>query len=741
MISPELAESYRLSGLSALPASKADKTPCVPAWGRYRERLPTKNETAAWFANGHDAVCIVCGAVSGNLECIDFDHGGELYPAWAEKVRPDLLGRLAIETTQSGGRHVVYRCEEPVEGNAKLATGVRDGKQVSLIETRGEGGLVLCSPSEGYGLVQGDFTSLPVLKACERRELLDAARSLDERTVREEGAGRRTAPGDELRPGDDYCVRGDIGEVLTRHGWTLAGQSAGNQLWRRPGKDEGHSATYNGEVFHVFSTNAEPFEAERGYSRFQVYAILEHGGDWEAAARELRRMGYGAGTSGNVDLAGIMSHVTAAGADEPEQDDKPEIPDPGPVTAEMLHAPGFVTDLAEYSLATSNRPNPTVAYAGALAVLALLTGRVYASERGTRTNIYIVALAGSGMGKERPRQVNYGLLASIGAGGLAVDAFASGEGIEDMLSVQPNLLLQTDEFSNIIDAMRSRDKIMAGINTKLLSLVTASGGIHVTRIRARQRVDGHLDSGGGQVIVHPNLNIFATAVPDRFYTALATESFQSGLVGRCMIIDSGEFTRLRKPAALGMPADVKRAAESFWDANRSGGLLASAAPPTATLRETPEASEFLEAAASEADDLAEKYMGAHMGEASALWMRAFERCCKLAMLHALSRYADRRIGLEDAEWGKRLSWHVTGRMLAMGSRYACVTKFDENANRALRIIEEAGVVSHSRLLRLMHLDRDELRLVVETLRERGQIAMLTQAPNGRAGIYYSMAGG
>ena len=68
----------------------------------------------------------------------------------------------------------------------------------------------------------------------------------------------------------------------------------GNELWRRPGKDSGgHSATFDGHVFYVFSSNAAPFESERGYNGFQVYALLEHRGDFTAAARALLDKGYG----------------------------------------------------------------------------------------------------------------------------------------------------------------------------------------------------------------------------------------------------------------------------------------------------------------------------------------------------------------------------------------------------------------------------------------------------------------
>src|SRR5690606_31452321 len=101
-----------------------------------------------------------------------------------ETEAPALLERLVVETSQSGGRHVVYRCATPPAGNRKLAQRTlaapsdetltlggkrfvprRQGDQfevtLTLIETRGEGGLFLCAPTTGYVLEQGTFQSLP----------------------------------------------------------------------------------------------------------------------------------------------------------------------------------------------------------------------------------------------------------------------------------------------------------------------------------------------------------------------------------------------------------------------------------------------------------------------------------------------------------------------------------------------------------------------------------------------------
>ena len=167
-------------GLCALPARRDQKRPAVGRWRQYRKRLPTKAELSAWFANGADAICILCGRVSHNAEMIDFDAGGELFDAWTARIPPDLLAKLVIETTQRDGRHVYYLCKGDVSGNMKLAQR-RDGdKIVTLIETRGEGGLFLCAPTDEYELIQGDLANPPVLTMAERDLLLQAAWDLNE---------------------------------------------------------------------------------------------------------------------------------------------------------------------------------------------------------------------------------------------------------------------------------------------------------------------------------------------------------------------------------------------------------------------------------------------------------------------------------------------------------------------------------------------------------------------------------
>ena len=314
----EAANLYRRAGLSVVPARLAEKRPALSGWKEYQARLPTEAEISAWFANAHDALCLISGAVSGNLELIDFDLGGELFDRWAALVEteaPGLLSRLVIEQSQSGGRHAIYRCEAPVCGSTHLAQRAiptPDDEEVvigsktcrprraasgaweivlTLIETRGEGGLFLCYPSPGYDLLQGRFDAIPVVSSAEREVMLEAAWSLNELVPTPAPApSDRNATGE--RPGDAYNARGDVVALLQQHGWTLV-RDGDNQHWRRPGKTQGWSATLKGRVFYVFSSNAAPFEQGRAYGPFGVYAHLAHGGDFARAASALRGQGFG----------------------------------------------------------------------------------------------------------------------------------------------------------------------------------------------------------------------------------------------------------------------------------------------------------------------------------------------------------------------------------------------------------------------------------------------------------------
>lgn len=322
------ARQYVAAGLAVLPVQSADKLPwhaLLPTdergrrvWTPFQQALPDDAWLARWFGRDHAqgmGLAVICGRVSGRVEVLDFDHHPPEHPqvfdAWAGLVRaeaPGLVERLVVVATQHGGRHAWYRCQV-IGGNQKLAqahgTEPTTGRatRVTVIETRGEGGYAVVPPTPGYAFVQGALTDLHTLSLEERDLLHDLARSFqavanDEVRVGVSRTGERLGS-PERRPGDDYNRQTSLEEMaalLTRHGWAVSARRGDVLLLRRPGKDRGVSATLGyvpGKLF-VFSTNAHPFADGRAYDAFSIYALLEHGGDWRAAARALADLGYGA---------------------------------------------------------------------------------------------------------------------------------------------------------------------------------------------------------------------------------------------------------------------------------------------------------------------------------------------------------------------------------------------------------------------------------------------------------------
>ncbi len=145
-----LARRYRDLGLSVIPIrADGSKAPDLPAWKPYQQRLATDAELEAWFANGHVAgIAVVCGAVSRNLEVMDFDDAVS-YAEWRAcvlAINPHALDGIPCVHTPSGGVHL-YLFRVLAGPNRKLAK-TELGK--TLIEIRGEGGYVLapgCPPA------------------------------------------------------------------------------------------------------------------------------------------------------------------------------------------------------------------------------------------------------------------------------------------------------------------------------------------------------------------------------------------------------------------------------------------------------------------------------------------------------------------------------------------------------------------------------------------------------------------
>ena len=444
------------------------------------------------------------------------------------------------------------------------------------------------------------------------------------------------------------------------------------------------------------------------------------GNDWRAL-RELREPGcYDRREEANsdVDLSGILKPNRI----EKQEKEAPLFPNPGPVPDKLLSIPGFIDDVVKLSMQSAPYPNRVLSFTGALALLAFLVGRKVQDKRDNRSNIYLIALADSGTGKDHPRKVNFNIAFRAGVAGAIGDAFASGEGLEDALFMHPSMLFQADEFDCIFNTLKySKDNRAESINEKLLKFYGASNTIYPLRKKASaKKKDGTVHEIAH--IVNPNLVLLGTAIPQYFYESLSRRVLENGLVARCIIVEAGKRGEAGNPQPITPSDSLIRAATYLANLDVNGNLT-NEYPKPLIITETPEATAALREVQQECDRRYNFYEAQNEGAAKALWARAHEKVCKLAMLHGISSNVyNPLITDKSVKWAWKFIDHLTRRMLYMADRYVYENIFDEKCQRAIRKLQEhGGRLPHSKLLRLLHESADSMKKIAETLQEKGTV--------------------
>lgn len=288
----EVAKLYMELGLNPLPISKDKKAPLIE---NHNTEPMTLEEIEDYPFEG---IGVSTGLMSGGLEAIDFDLKNASDPKavmanFKSKIKKSLRRKLVVQSTPSGGYHFVYRCED-VSSSKKLAKNP-EGK--AIIETRGEGGLIKCYPSEGYKLLQGSFEEIPIISPEERLSLLVAAKMLNQ-TIQKD-AMKRASKEDLIyfKRFPEYNEDIQIGlDLLESHGWTLYSEDSEWVNMTRPESVSGdiHAGYHkDGKFFYVFSTAQDDFEPEKPYNNHAIFAELECDSNYKKAYAKLYEMGYG----------------------------------------------------------------------------------------------------------------------------------------------------------------------------------------------------------------------------------------------------------------------------------------------------------------------------------------------------------------------------------------------------------------------------------------------------------------
>lgn len=396
---------------------------------------------------------------------------------------------------------------------------------------------------------------------------------------------------------------------------------------------------------------------------------------------------------------------------------------------EFLYVPGFLGDYTRHIMETSRYPSAELAFAGALAALAVLTGRKVKDDSifATRTNIYILVSAPSGAGKEHPRKKNKELFDTILARDLlGPEKIASTAGLVAWLVAQNPTLLQLDEVGYLFNATRNmRSPHLTSLPGEMMSLYSSSGSHWMGAAYA--------DVDKIKQIDDPHLSILGSSTPDKLWDGLSTESVSDGLLGRCMLFDVEKSPQLRRDTKSNpVPAEVVGFANAWWTSNPGGGNLA---PSPCVARYTPEARSRFD---DHEDGIEER--SSHDGDRDRpIWRRAAERTAKLALLLACSRQVPEEIeiSLQDVDTAIRISNWMTRRLVKKATHSVAENETERASQRVLRIIQETPGIAKSQLCRKTRwLKAREQNEILQNLQDAGEITSAIVESGGRPTIRF-----
>ena len=669
---------YAEYGHRVFPCVPGGKVPITP--NGFKDASSDAAVIEAWWTQTPDANI---GIATAGLLVVDVDGADNAWPGDPERSLE--LSRGVMSRTPRGGVHYIFKQPDGATfGNSA-------GKLAPKVDTRGAGGYILAPPSVvngvAYQWVDGELS--------ERAQLsTPPAWVLAALTPRAESAERLDVPraGNEIPAGQRNATLARLGGAMRRVGMSeveiCAALRASNAARCSPPLPDA-------EVVAVAASVAR-YEPDQ-----TSVAVAE---DW-------------AGQD--------------AGQDEEESNDGAA--DPGPMPAELLHVPGFVSDVVSFTVATAFRPQPVLALAGALSLQAVLAARKVKDEVGNRTNLYLIGVAPSGAGKERVRQVSKDILFQAGLQALiGPEDIASDAGLLAAVEAQPALLLQIDEIGRMLQATGdAKQAHLYNIVTALMRLYSSAG----TLFKGKAYADGARNSD----IYEPCVSLYGTTTPENFYGALKAENLADGLIGRILILEGDGDAKRCAPELVDLPPSILGAAQ-YWGRYAPGGNLSGLNPQPTLIRATPEARQCFDALAEQCD-----IEGAKTPIVRAIWARAEEKARRLALIFACSANREQpEIDGDAARWACALAAYLSKRLVFLAGEWIADGAFDGRQKKVIRIIRASGgQITRAQLYRktqaLPMRERDDIlsnllatRQVVEIEERSGKA--------GRPRVLYKLAG-
>ncbi|MCC6783132.1 MAG: bifunctional DNA primase/polymerase [Planctomycetes bacterium] len=711
-----------------------------------------------WWRAWPDAgVGMACGPSRRIVLDLDIDKDKNGEAAFAALRGLELEGVDLIASTPRGGRHLFYAMPpgEPVTSTqSKIAPG---------IDTRAMGGYVVlpsaASPDRNWLVGEpGDELSPPPAWLDALLPRASTTREKSEHSAAQSSTGARADSGIALAllPETVASIRSALVFVCNdeREDWLKVGmalKSTGAQqqaydLWVEWSRSTANSALYQGAPGdHPKFDAADHLRVWRSLSKYFA----------DGTEITLRTLFWLAQEHGYVEPVDAPPTSDATAPAEPVDETTGPTPAPTgddePFPVSLLDGDDLIGEWSRWIIGTAPRQQPALALANVLPALGAVIGRRVQTESRLRTNIYALAVAPSGHGKDHPQRTAPEALALAMLDRRIGGDWASASGARTALARSPSHCAWIDELGLWLAAIRGRNapQHLVAIGKHLLEAFSAASGTMIGQTYADPRQNPRVD------ILEPNLCLVGSSTPDVLFEALGGDAIHGGLLGR-MLVFWGEGTRPpRSATAPGMDELRDRVVARLVEldvATRPAGSSETLAPGTDTALAThcrtvpysPEARALLGEIETWSDARVDELERAK-DRCAPLWIRFAEHCQKVALIHALAR--DPRaaeITAADVRWAGDLVQWCTERLHRTAAGRIADTEYEADLLRVWRAIQEAGpagITSSQLAKKLRRISSRTRKEALTHLIEAGAVTQEVTMTAGRPFTTYRVARG
>jgi hypothetical protein len=386
-------------------------------------------------------------------------------------------------------------------------------------------------------------------------------------------------------------------------------------------------------------------------------------------------------------------------------------------------SPSLVGRVVRWINSTSQQPQPTFALMNTLCMFGAMFGRRYAmAHLNTRCNLFAIAVAKPGAGKDHSRQRVKELMAAAGLHQLICgDRFSSGVAILRTLFEFQSRISHLDEMGLYLQSLTAKNAAshQRDIIKTLLEVYSSSSGMYHGQEYADSTNRVRLD------INQPNFNFFGTTTPRTLIPALNFDMVDNGTLSRILLVPPFEdYPDTQIPQMTSPPEDIVKDMMDSYNVVPAGVGNLTNMPSLPNSPVVPMIVHWEEAAFEEYKLVREWQVKQSRGD-DALWVRYGEITVKLAMIEAIARdpisptvtFEVFKMANDLARW----SFNYTADLLV---REVAENEIEASHKRVLNFIRKQGELGASStqlaksLQGMKARDRNE---ILQTLLESGDI--------------------